>query len=299
MRLSGLAACSMILASALILTLAEPARAQATKDSWALVDEGLGRGGATQPDGVRRYSFPRSDLTVTLDGVRLKPALALGSWLAFEPTGKEVMVMGDLVLTDSEVNPVLTELLKGGIAVTALHNHLPRSSPHTMYMHVTGHGDPWKLAVALRTALARSATPMQAPPPAAQTPVELDTAALDRIIGRQGKANGGVYQFTVPRPEKLTDGGMPVPATMGSGIAINFQPTSGGQAAATGDFVLTENEVDPVMRALRSAGIEVTALHNHMLADEPRLFFMHFWGTGKATDLAAGLKQALNKTAAR
>lgn len=294
MRLHTIATRSVVIASAAFLSIAEPAGAQPNEDMWKLVDEGLGRGGATQPDGVRRYSFPRSDLGVTLDGVRLKPALALGSWLAFQPMGKEAMVMGDLVLTDAEVTPVMTELLKGGITITALHNHLLRSSPHTMYMHVRGHGDPWKLAVALRTGLSRSATPTNPSPAAAGAALDLDTASLDRIMGRPGKANGGVYQYSVPRPEKLVDGGMPAPPTMGTGTVINFQPTGGRRAAVTGDFVLRANEVDLVMRALRGAGIEVTALHNHMLDDEPRLFFMHFWAQGDAPQLARGLRTALD-----
>jgi hypothetical protein len=290
-----------LLTSALLIALSVPstARAQPAAQSWAAVDQALGRAGANQPDGVRRYSFPRSDLNVTLDGVRLKPGFAFGSWLAFQRTGNGAMVMGDLVLTDAEVNPVMTELLDGGIAITALHNHLLRSTPHTMYMHVEGHGDAAKLAAALHAALARSATPMQAAPAPVAAPLELDTAALDRIIGRPGKANGGVYQFGVPRPDQVTDGGMPVPATMGTGIGINFQPIGGGRTAITGDFVLREGEVNPVMRALRSAGIDITALHNHMLNDEPRLFFMHFWGTGDAQKLAAGLRAALDRVGLR
>lgn len=264
------------------------------QDHWKLVDEGLGRGGTTQPDGVRRYSFPRSDLQVQLDGVAIRPSLALGSWLAFQPMGKEMMVMGDLVLTHEEVNPVLSALLAGGIKVTALHNHLLRSSPATMYMHVQGRGDPWKLAIALRTALAESRTPLNVTPPAPESRPDLDTAQLDQIIGRQGKAGGGVYQYVMPRAERLTDSGMAAPATMGTGTVLNFQPTGAGRAAITGDFVLRANEVDGVMRALRSARIEVTALHSHMMHEEPRLFFMHFWANADAERLARGLRQALD-----
>lgn len=282
------------------VTASVPARKQTPppplQGLWELVDEGLGRGGTTQPDGVRRYSFPRSDLQVQLDGVAITPSLALGSWLAFQPMGKEVMVMGDLVLTHEEVNPVLTELLADGIKVTALHNHLLRSSPATMYMHVQGRGDPWKVAVALRTALAESRTPMQGTPQTAQPRLDLDTAALDRAMGRQGKPSGGVYQYVVPRAERLTDNGVAAPATMGTGTVLNFQPLGGGRAAITGDFVLTADEVDPVMRALLAANIEVTALHNHMLADEPRLFFMHFWARDDAQRLAHGLGAALTYT---
>lgn len=286
----------LALLAAAFVAASAPTHAQtppAKQDRWKLVDEALGRGGTLQPDGVRRYSFPRSDLRVQLDGVAVKPALALGSWLAFQPMGDQAMVMGDLVLTHEEVNPVMTQLLQNGLTVTALHNHLLRSSPATMYMHVRGHGDPWKMAVALRTALAKSATPTAETASTPQPALNLNTAALDTIMGRQGKAGGGVYQYVVPRPEKLTDGGMAAPATMGTGTVINFQSTGGGKAAITGDFVLRAKEVDPVLRTLRTANIEVTALHNHMLDDEPRLFFMHFWANDDAGKLARGLKSAL------
>lgn len=285
--------------AALSLTASVPGVAQEPEARWIAVDEGLGRGGTTQSDGVRRYSFPRSDLQVELDGVKIEPSLALGSWLAFQPMGKQVMVMGDLVLTHDEVNPVITELLNGGIKVTALHNHLLRSSPATMYLHVEAHGDPWAISVALREALAQSATPIKQIPSSAPTRLDLDTASLDQVMGRQGKPSGAVYQYVVPRAERLTDSGMTVPETMGAGTVLNFQPLGGGRAAVTGDFVLTANEVDPVMRALRAANIEVTALHNHMLNDEPRLFFMHFWGVGDATALARALSGAVQQTATR
>lgn len=263
---------------------------------WPNVDKALGRAGAAQPDGVHRYSFPRSDLNVTLDGVSLKPALALGSWAAFQPMGDAAMVMGDLVLTHDEVNPVMTHLLAAGYSITALHNHLLRSVPATMYMHIDAHGDPVKLAQGLHDALALSHTPLSAapPPPGTPAPLDLDTAALDQLMGGKGKANGGVFQFSFPRAEQLMAEGMPAPATMGTATAINFQPTGGGKAAITGDFVMIASEIDPVMRALRGAGIEITALHNHMTGDRPRLFFMHFWADKDAQSLAQGLRTALN-----
>lgn len=263
---------------------------------WTKVDQAIGRPGAAQPDGVHRYAFPRSDLSVTLDGVAIKPALALGSWTAFQPMGDEVMVMGDLVLTHSEVAPVMSKLLASGFTITALHNHLLRSAPATMYMHVGAHGDPVKLAKALHDALALSSTPLAPPaaPTATPAPMALDTAALDGLMGAKGKANGGVYQFSFPRAEALMADGMPAPATMGTATAINFQPTGDGKAAITGDFVLVASEVDKVMRALNANGIEITALHNHMLEDQPRLFFMHFWANKDAQQLARGLRKALD-----
>jgi hypothetical protein len=275
--------------------LAIPVAAQ-PEQRWSAVDQALGRSGTTQPDGVRRYGFPRSDLHVQLDGVAIKPALALGGWLAFQPMGRDSMVMGDLVLTPEEVNPVMAELLKGGIQVTAVHNHLLRSSPETIYMHVFGRGDPVRLAASLHSALGLSHTPPPSPPAAAQPAIDLDTAAVDRILGGSGKASGGVYQFTFPRAERIMEDGMQEPASMGTGTAINFQPVGAGRAAITGDFVLLAGEVDPVMRALRSGGIEITALHSHMLGEQPTIYFMHFWAVDEATRLATGLRTALDRT---
>jgi hypothetical protein len=264
--------------------------------NWDNVGEALGKKGAELPGGVYRVALPRSDLKVTLDGVAIKPALALGSWLAFQAIGDNAMVMGDLVLTQDEVNPVMKRLAEGGIEITALHNHLLRAEPMTMYMHVEGHGDPVKMADELHAALGLSKTPLgqSAGGGAAQT-VDLDTAALDKALGHAGKANGGVYQFSIPRAESPTDGGMAIPVYMGTTIAINFQPTGGGKAAITGDFVLIASEVNPVLQTLRENGIEVTAIHNHMLNDQPHLFFMHFWANDDAGKLAQGLKAALDK----
>ena len=271
----------------------------AADDSWqARVGEALGKPGIQTPSGVYRVGFPRTDLKVTLDGVEIKPGFALGGWLAFEKMGDQGMVMGDLVLTEEEVNPVMAKLLASGIEVTALHNHLLRNRPFTMYMHVLGRGDPEKLAATLHTALAESKTPLTAPAAASGAPVtpptiDLDTAALDQALGAKGSNNGGIYQFSIPRAEPIKDGGMDVPEAMGSANAINFQPTGGGKATITGDFVLVAKEVAPVMKALRDHGIEVTAVHNHMLDDQPHLYFMHFWANDDARKLADGLKAAI------
>jgi hypothetical protein len=281
------------------------ASAQAAGDDWARVGEALGKPGTEMPGGVYRVGLPRTDIKATLDGVELKPGFALGGWLAFTKMGKDAMVMGDLVLAMDEVSPVMAKLLAGGIEVTALHNHLLRNQPFTMYMHVAGMGDPVKLATALHAGLTESKTPLaavsgtsqQAAAPAAPPAIDLDTAALDQLLGAKGTNNGGIYQFGIPRAEPVRDGGMVVPPAMGSANAINFQPTGGGKAAITGDFVLVAKELAPVMKALRDSGIEVTALHNHMLGDEPRLFFMHFWANDDAKKLATGLKAALSHIA--
>src|ERR1700736_1652673 len=265
--------------TAAALFAAAPGAAFAADEWQAQVGEALGKTGMTTPSGIYRVGLPRTDLKVTLDGVELKAGFALGSWLAFEKRGDNAMVMGDLVLTMDEVSPVMKKLIEGGIEVTALHNHLLRNQPFTMYMHVLGHGDPVKLAAALHTALAESKTPFTAAPAASPPPIDLDTAAIDAALGAKGTNNGGVYQFGIPRAEPIRDAGMDVPPALGSANAINFQPTGGGKAAITGDFVLIAKEVTPVAKALREHGIEVTALHNHMLDDQPRLFFMHFWAT--------------------
>jgi Domain of Unknown Function (DUF1259) len=269
----------------------------AADDDWqARVGEALGKTGSAMPGGIYRVGLPRTDLKVTLDGVELKAGFALGSYLAFEKMGDSGMVMGDLVLTMDEVSPVMKKLIEGGIGVTALHNHLLRNQPFTMYMHVLGQGDPVKLAAALHTALGESKTPLSAAPSApaaAPPPIDLDTAAIDQALGAKGTNNGGVYQFGIPRAEAIKDGGMDIPPALGSANAINFQPTGGGKAAITGDFVLIATEVNPVLKTLREHGIEVTALHNHMLDDQPHLFFMHFWANDDAKKLAEGLKAAL------
>ena len=290
-----------VAAIALSSLLAFTVPAQAAEPWQQAVAAAIGKPGAEMPGGVYRIGLPRSDLKVTLDGVTLKPALALGSWLAFAPHGPgQAMVMGDLVLTDTEVNPVMAKLIAGGIEITALHNHLLSHTPHTMYRHIAGHGDPAQLARTLHDALALSGTPLSAPPAnasAAPEALDLDTGALDRILGHKGKAGGGVYAFGIPRAEAPREGEMVLPPAMGAAEAINFQPTEGGKAAITGDFVLTATEVNPVLRTLRANGIEVTALHNHMLDDEPRLFFMHFWADDDAQKLAAGLAAALKHVA--
>jgi hypothetical protein len=239
---------------------------------------------------------------VTVQGVQIKPSLALGSWLAMTPHGDGVMAMGDMVLKESEVAPVMTALQAGGVEQTAVHHHVLHETPRVVYMHVHAMGDPVKIAQTVRTALGRTSTPAQAPTPAPAAGAAafgLDTAAVARTLGRAGKVNGGVYQVSVPRAETIRDDGMEVPASMGLATAINFQPTGGGKAAITGDFVMIASEVNPVIRALREHGIEVASLHNHMLTDEPRLFFMHFWANDDATKLAQGLRAALDKTNSR
>lgn len=289
----------LILGSVLTITLAVSHPAMAA--DWSAVATALGKSG-TEGAGAYRVGLPRTDLNVTLDGITLKPALALGSWVAFLPMGSNVMAMGDLVLTEDEVGPVMKKLSEGGIEISALHNHLFHASPATFYMHIYGEGDGVKLATAIHEGLSLSKTPFPAsgaPAPAAGTPppLDLDTAAIDAALGAKGANAAGVYQVNVARGAPVKEHGMNLPIPMGASEAINFQPLGAGKAAITGDFMLTAAEVNPVLRALRENGIEVTALHNHMLTDEPRLFFMHFWAHDDLAKLLTGLKAAMSHVA--
>ena len=288
-------------ASATLADGAPPDTAEAVRVAtidWKAVDAAMGRPSVTQPGDVHRFSMPRTDLSVTVDGVTLKPSLALGSWVSFKPISDGVIAMGDLVLRDGEVAPVMSRLQESGIEQTALHHHLLRESPRVIYMHVHAHGDAVKIAGGLKAALALTGTPAAGTSGGpSSSDAGIDTAGIAKALGTTGRMNGGVYQISVPRAETIRDGRMEVAAVMGLATAINFQPTSAGKAAITGDFVLIASEVNPVIRALKKNGIEVTSLHNHLLNDEPRLFFMHFWAVDDAVKLAGGLRQALDLTA--
>ena len=266
-------------------------------EQWKPVEAALGRSGQMQPDGVFKFSMPRKDLTVTKNGVKIAPGLALGSWAAFKQEGSQAMVMGDLVLTEDEVEPVMMSLQQNGIEQTGIHNHLIGEQPHIMFMHIEGHGDAATLAKSLAAALALTKTPgASAAAPAQAAPLGFDQGAVEKAMGYSGKVNGGILQFTVPRAEKIMEHGMEIPPAMGTATGINFQPTGGGKAAISGDFVLLASEVNPVIRALRNHGIEVEAVHNHMLGDEPHMYFMHFWANDDAVKLATGLRAALDAT---
>ena len=274
---------------------------QVNSDDWKSVEEALGKGGSMQPGDVYKISFARSDLKVTAAGVELKPVFALGTWVAFKRMGETTVVMGDLVLTENEVTPVLSKLEQGGVEVTALHNHVLNESPRVMYMHIHATGNAVTIAKAIHDALALTKTPFAASPSSATVDIGIDTKQIDQIMGQSGKVNGGVYQFSIARADEITDTGMSdmhkmvIPSAMGVAQAINFQPTGGGKAAITGDFVLIASEVTPVIKALRGNGIEATALHSHMLTESPRLFFMHFWANDDALKLARGLRVALDR----
>ncbi len=292
-----LMAATLVVASGLCATAQTAKPEQKDAGQWKAVQDAMGRPGALQPDGTFKFSMPRKDLNVTLDGTTIKPALALGSWTAFAGTAEHAMVMGDLVLTEAEVEPVMAKLQQEGIQETAVHNHLLRESPRVMYMHIEGHGDAAKMAAAIHDALALTKTPApeSGTPAAQQQKLDIDTAQIESTLAHKGKVNGGVFQVSVPRGDKIMDQGMTVPPSMGVATALNFQPTGGGRAAITGDFVLLPDEVNPVLKALRDNGIQVTALHSHMLNDQPHLLFMHFWANDDANKLARGLRSALDQ----
>ena len=295
----GMAVVGLVITVALVSRQPIPGGAEQMSggDEWKAVEEALGRKGAVQPGDVYRVGLPRTDLKVKVQGVDVKAGFALGSYAAFRKTSKDAMVMGDLVLLDEEVPKVMSELLAQGLSVTALHNHLNEMSPHVMYMHYSGRGDVVKLAKSIRTALGASGTPFgESAASASAAGPAIDQAQVEAALGRSGRINNGILQVGVPRAERITDGGMELLPAMGVATAINFQPTGNGQAAITGDFVLIAGEVNPVARTLRAHGIEVTALHNHALADSPRLFYMHFWANDDPIKLAQGLKAALGQT---
>lgn len=276
----------------------ETTQKPASATEWRNVQEVFGFPGDLLPNDVIRFNMPRKDLHVTKAEIEVKPALALGAWAAFHRvSANDAMVMGDLVLTEAEVAPAINALEEGGVEVTALHNHLLGETPKIWYIHMGGHGDPVKLAQAVKHAvtLIKAPLPQGAPAPESQK-LAFNVAAVNEVMGQKGKVSGGVLHFYMPRVEKLTEEGMVTPDSMGAGTVINFQPTGNGRAEIAGDFALTRKEVGPVMNVFRANGIEIEALHNHAFNDVPRLFYMHFWANDDAVKLAKGLRAALDKT---
>ena len=282
---------SLISPLALFASLAFGAIAPQSSLNTAAIDQALGRTGQMQGD-VYRVSLPRTDLDVTVDGVKLKAGFALGSWAAFKPAGADSVAHGDLVLLQSEVDPVISKLFEGGLEITALHNHILDESPRVMYLHFWGRGDAARLAAALHAALALTATPAAAAPAAASDDTGLGADIIQRGLGKTGTVRGGVLSISIPRPEKITMMGVEMPPAMGMATALNFQAAGAGNVAATGDFVMTADEVNPIAKALRQHAIGVRALHNHMIHGSPELYFMHFWVVGPPDRVAAGLRAA-------
>jgi hypothetical protein len=302
-KLSSIRTCSVAVAIMFLVSLSTNLMAQTTGDQkvageWKTIEDVFGFPGANLPGGVVRFNMPRKDLHVTLAGTEIKPGLALGAWAAFHHIGDDAMVMGDLVLTEDEVAPVMNALLDGGVEVTAIHNRLVGESPKIIYIHMGGHGDPVKMAQTIKHAVGFTKTPLPQVAGTKETAADLafDAATLEKIMGRPGNVSGGVLHFSAPRAENLTEEGMDAPPSMGAGTVINFQPTGNGRAAIAGDFAMTGKEVGPVMKVLHDNGIQAVALHSHALDDVPRLFYMHFWANDDAVKLAKGLRAALDNT---
>ncbi len=283
-----------VLAISVIATAMTMAQGGQTGLDTAAIAQAFGMSGQLQGD-VYRIGMPRTDLSVTVHGIAIRPGLALGSWAAFKRAGAQTVVHGDLVLLDAEVNPVISKLQEGGLQITAVHNHLLEESPHLMYVHYWGQGSESQLARALRTALAASKTPFTTapPPPAGAGPDPgFDADAFQKALGHTGTVKGGVLSVAIPRPEKITMMGVDLPPSMGMATSINVQSAGNGKVAATGDFVMVDDEVNPIAKALRGHGIAVTALHNHMLHGTPMLYFMHLWAEDTPANVAAGLNAA-------
>jgi len=263
------------------------------------IDQALGRSGQKTGD-VYKLSFPRADLHVSVHGLAIKPGLALGSWAAFLGTDDKAMVMGDLVLLEEEVNPVIAKLRSSGFEISAVHNHLMEETPKVLYVHYMGHGPAAQLATSLRAALSVSKTPLEKPAAAAEEAAPPAwVKALQEAVGRKGTFKGGVLSYGVPRNDAITMSGMTIAPAAGVAQAINFQAAESGKVATTGDFVLTADEVNPVISELQAHEIAVTALHSHMLTEQPRLFFMHFWSVGSPDSVGAGIKAALSHVAVK
>jgi len=271
-----------------------------TVDTTA-IEKAIGKGGELK-DNVYKISLPRTDLSVTVKGVKVKPGLALGSWVAFTEAGGQAVIDGDLVLTEDEVAPVFQKLRKEGIEVTALHNHLIGESPRVMFLHIAGKGEATQLAAQIKNALSLTKTPLGEPPARtgesagkiASENAAFNAERIQDTLGHKGQVKGGVLSISVPRPEHITMKGTTLPPSMGMATALNFQDAGQGTVAATGDFVLTHDEVNSVTKALAENGIEVTALHNHLVQGSPDLYFMHFWANDSADKVAKGLKAGLD-----
>jgi hypothetical protein len=272
----------------------------AQQNDWSDVEKIFGKKGNVQ-DNVFKITFPRSDLKVKVGDFSIAPGLAFTSWIGFIKSSTDgmmmdgnTMMMGDLVLLDNEVKSVLSKIVSVNLQVTALHNHIIGETPAIKYVHFSGNGNAAKLAEAIKSVIALTGTPLISSPVQTQSE-NPDWSAVEAILGTTGKHNGKLLQYTFPRDEKLTESGMEMPAYMGMATGINFQMDE-NKAAITGDFVLLAEEVNPVVKALTENGIQVTAIHNHMLYDNPRLFMLHFWAVDEPGKLAKGLKEALDKT---
>lgn len=274
--------------------------AQATGVDTATIERIMGMKGKSN-NGEYKITIPQNDLNVTVDGFKIIPAMGLGTWVAFTPTKDGVMVMGDLVVTETDLGPVQREIIKQGLTSTAIHNHFIRNHPNIVFMHMGGAGATETMAQKAKAVLdkikeVRGGDPSKGTASNEAVPNTLDTKALDAILGYKAEMSKGVYKYTIGRPDvKLTEHGAPISTFMGFNTWAAFQGTP-EKAAVCGDFTMLESEVEPVLKALIENGIEVVALHNHMVHEQPRIFFLHYWGVGNAEKLARGLRAALDQT---
>ncbi len=258
---------------------------------WSIVERTLGRAGK-QDSGVYKVTFPRTDLSVRIGKTLVEPAAGLTSWMAFRNEGSAVVVDGDLALLEDEVTPVVSTLASHGFEVSAVHNHLLGERPRIMFVHFFARGDADKLATALKDTLSQTKTPRE--PLASEAKPDYDTKSIETVLGKAGTVNGAVLSFGFAREHRISTHSVVLPGPMGMATSINFQPSPAG-VAATGDFVLRESEVDPVIGALREGNVTVTAVHTHLLDAEPRTIFLHFWAEGPAEQVAKALKAALDQ----
>jgi hypothetical protein len=249
--------------------------------------------------GEYKITIPQNDLNIDVDGFRIIPAMGLGTWIAFTPVPEGAMIMGDIVLTENDLKPVQARVIQEGLTISAIHNHFVRNHPNVMYMHIGGAGNTEvmaKKARAVLDAVAASRGHNPAAASVADVPFSIDINKLNGIVGSTGELSKGVYKYTIGRPDvPLKEHGAPISSFLGFNTWAAFQGSE-DHAAVAGDFTMTENEVAPVIKSLVEHGIEVVAVHNHMVHEQPRIFFLHYWGVGKAVDLARGLKAALDQT---
>ena len=277
-----------------------PHSALTTTDAdWKPVADALGRTGKLGDNNTAyRVGLVRNDLQVTTDGVAIKPGLSLGGYAGFvRYDNNETLLMGDLVLTETELPKVTDVLQAHGIGQTGLHKHLLQQTPPVWWTHVHGMGDAVQLAQGLRVALEATSIGPATPAPAQPPPVDIDTAGVEQALGRKGTADGGLFKYSIPRRDTIVEDGHVLPAVpLNLTTVINFQPVGGGRAAINGDFILTAPEVQKVIQALRAANIQIVELHNHGLTEQPRLFYIHYWAVDDAVTLARALRPALDAT---
>lgn len=264
----------------------------------AQIEQITGMKGA-EKNGEYKITVPQNDLNITVDGFKIIPAMGLGSWIAFTPCADSVMMMGDIILSETDIAPVQREVIRQGLSITAIHNHFVRNHPNVMYMHIDGFGNVAKVSAIAKAVFDKVKEVRGHDPKAGKADSVINTLnipSLDAIMGYKGEMSKGVYKYTIGRPDvMLKEHGIPISTFMGFNTWASWQGTP-DKAAVAGDFTMLENEVNPVIKALVENGIEVVAVHNHMVHEEPKVFFLHYWGVGPAEQLAKGLRSALDQT---